>query len=311
MRRKFYTVLERGEKSLRIVPENTQMVALHAGGTRPPFFMIDSYPYFIDVVKLLGPEQPVISLIGHEDMLSAGHYSIEDEAAQHVQTVLRYQPRGPYVFGGCSASGIVAYEMVQQMNTLGHQVSTVVLFDVPNPHYMIEYSAVWTSLNSYRDDLRRLDARQIPLWVALKLRWFIVKTVSRLQNHLLRTNGTPERLDPEEMRSEAARSYRPAPYAGNVLLFRRCRGELSTPYLKLMVACQLRHCEQYLDAMFGWGEVVSGNLEICYLSGLDHLEIFKSEIDRATVKLKLCERLDRISARPSSFQGFQELQQRA
>jgi thioesterase domain-containing protein len=80
------------------------MVTLQAGDSGSPFFMIDSYPYFIEVVKLLGPHQSVISLIGHEDMLIAGQYSIEAEAAHHIQTILKYQPRGPYTVGGCSAS---------------------------------------------------------------------------------------------------------------------------------------------------------------------------------------------------------------
>jgi thioesterase domain-containing protein len=177
--------------------------------------------------------------------------------------------------------------MAHQMTALGHEVSTVVLFDVPNPYYMSKHAAVWTSQNSYRDDLCRLRAREVPLWIALKVRWSVVKIFSRLRNGLRRTDDTPDQSDPTEVRSEAARKYRPAPYAGNVLLFKRSRGELSTPYLELMVACQLRHCERYLDPMFGWGEAVKGNLVICYLSGLDHLEIFRSEIDRTTVARRL------------------------
>src|SRR5579859_4239770 len=115
MRRKFYTVLRADKKVLVIVSENTPMVILKDAGTKPPFFMIDSFPYFIDVVKLMGRDRPIISLIGHEDMLMAGHYSIEDEAARHIQTILEYQPTGPYLIGGCSASGVVAYEIAQQM----------------------------------------------------------------------------------------------------------------------------------------------------------------------------------------------------
>ena len=60
MRRKFYTILKENRKSLEVVPDNAQVVALQAKGTRPPFFMIDSYPYFIDVVKLTGSDQPVL-----------------------------------------------------------------------------------------------------------------------------------------------------------------------------------------------------------------------------------------------------------
>ena len=67
MGRKFYTILRENSKSLAIVPENTQMVALQPARERSPLFMVDSYPYFIDVVKLTGGDQPVLSLIGQEE----------------------------------------------------------------------------------------------------------------------------------------------------------------------------------------------------------------------------------------------------
>ena len=67
MRRKFYTILRENTKSLAIVPEGTQMIALQPAGERPPFFMVDSYPYFIDVVQLTGADQPILSLIGYEE----------------------------------------------------------------------------------------------------------------------------------------------------------------------------------------------------------------------------------------------------
>jgi thioesterase domain-containing protein len=267
MRRKFYTILRSGEKSLIIVAENTRMLALEEAGSKPPFYMVDSYPYFIDVIKLLGVDRPVMSLIGHEEMLMAGHYTIADEAAQHVQTILEHQPRGPYMVGGCSASGIVAYEIAQQMSTLGHEVSLLVLFDTPNPYYMREYSALHMSLNSYRDDLSRLRVHEIPSWAAMKIKALVTKKTGWLQKASLEANGAQAQLGPSERRIELARKYRPTPYSGRVLLFKRHR-ELTG---------------RYLDRWFGWGKAVSGDIEICEVDALDHLEIFKSEIDRTVV----------------------------
>jgi len=274
MRRKFYTILRAGEKSLTIVAEHTQMVALQEAGGKPPFYMVDSYPYFIDVVKLIGANQPVMSLIGHEEMLMAGHYnSIADEAAQHVKTILEHQPSGPYMVGGCSASGIVAYEIAQQMSALGREVGLLVLFDTPNPYYMREYSTFWMSLNSYRDDLTRLSAREIPKWAAMKFKGLIAKKASWLQNVSRGAVGGQDQLGPSEKRIEIARKYRAAAYSGRVLLFKRHR-ELTG---------------RYLDPWFGWGEAVRGDIEICEVNAVDHLEIFKSELDRAIVAQKLRE----------------------
>lgn len=271
MRRKFYTILRGGSKSLVIVAEHTRMLALQTGGARPPFYMVDSYPYFIDVVNLIGADRSVMSLIGHEEMLTAGKYSIADEAAQHVQTILEHQPRGPYLLGGCSASGIVAYEIAQQMSALGHELGLLVLFDTPNPYYMQEYSALRMSLNSYREDLHRLRAREIPQWAALKCKGLLIKKAGQLKNAWRGTIGAEDEMGPSEARIRTARRYRPKPYSGKVLLFKRHRELFG----------------RYLDPQFGWGTAVSGDLDICRVNAVDHLEIFKSELDRTVVAQEL------------------------
>ena len=115
MRRKFYTVLRNGTKTMTVVPVNTQIIALQTGDG-PPFFIVDGYPDFLDVVKLMGSGQPVLSLIAQEDTQStSSNYDIPEEAATHVKNILACQPCGPYMLGGCSASAIVAYEVAQQL----------------------------------------------------------------------------------------------------------------------------------------------------------------------------------------------------
>ena len=73
-------------------------------------------------------------------------YTIADEAEAHIKTILARQPHGPYMLGGCSASGIVAYEMAQRLRARGHEVGLLVLFDTPNPYFMREYSDFWMSV---------------------------------------------------------------------------------------------------------------------------------------------------------------------
>ena len=210
MRRKFYSVLREGVKALTIIPENTRIVPLRAEGSRPPFYMVDSYPYFIDLVKQLGADQPVMSLIGYEEMLAAGRYTIEDEAARHVQTILEHQPEGPYMMGGCSASGIVAFEIAQQMYALGREVSLLVLFDTSNPFYMREYSSFWMSFNSYREDWRRLRAYQLPAWAVQKCMGLFARKTGWL-NGALGVNGGRDHIGPSDRRIDLARAYHPDP----------------------------------------------------------------------------------------------------
>lgn len=278
MRRKFYTILRENTKSLAIVPENTQMVALQSAGQRPPFFMVDTYPYFIDIVRLTGTDQPVLSLVGYEETQSDS-YNIADEADAHLKTILGRQPHGPYLLGGCSASGIVAYEIAQRLRALGHEVGLLALFDTPNPYFMREYSAFWMSVNSYRSDLSKLRWSEIPRWVLEKVRGLKDRKPSWLPwtlNGASRTRSLMDQLRSSTIRVTAARMYRPAPYSGRVLLVKRERDLVG----------------RYRDPNFGWGGVVQGEIEICNVSSADHLEIFKSELDRSTVAQRLRRRID-------------------
>ena len=268
MRRKFYTVLRNHTKTAIVVPDNTRMIALQKGDRRP-FFMVDSYPFFLEVVKLMGRDQPVLSLIAQEDTQSTETYSIPDEAAIHVQSILAHQPRGPYMLGGCSASGIVAYETAQQLRALGHDVGLLVMFDTPNPYFMREYSHFWMSLASYRDDLNRLHWTEYSGWAMGKVRGLIDRNAPGLRVKLGLSNGVSEKvakLGPLSTRMQSARRYRPAPYAGRFLLVKRTQ-----------------MTGRYRHPSFGWSTVVKGKVDVCKVSSLDHNEIFKAESDRVAV----------------------------
>jgi len=280
MRRKFYTILRENSKSLAIVPEDTQMIALQAEGARPPFFIVDSYPYFIDVVQLTGTDQPVLSLIGYEETQSES-YTIRDEADAHVETILARQPTGPYMLGGCSASGIIAYEIAQRLRALGREVGLLVLFDTPNPYFMREYSDFWRSVNSYRTDLSNLRWGEIPRWMAEKFSGLRERKPSWLpwtSNTENRTRSIMDQMGPSTVRITAARRYRPAPYSGRVLLVKRERH---------LVA-------RYRDPNLGWGGVIQSEIEICRVNSIDHLEIFKPELDRVLVARTLRKSIDEV-----------------
>jgi thioesterase domain-containing protein len=281
MRRKFYTVLKGNSKALAILPEDTKIVALQPAGERPPFFIVDSYPHFIDVVKLMGADQPVLSLIGQEETQLTDTYSIVDEATSHVRTILEHRPNGPYFVGGCSASGIVAYEAAQQLRALGHDVALLALFDTPNPYFMREYSHLHMSLNSYLTDLSRLRWAEIPGWLGEKLRGLMgggPSSPSSKSNAANETRSKIEQFGPLSMRVIAARKYRPGSYPGRVLLVKREHELIG----------------RYRDRYFGWGDVVSGKIDVCNISSLDHLEIFKSELDRAAVAQSLRKCIDEV-----------------
>jgi amino acid adenylation domain-containing protein len=280
-RKSFHVVLRQGAKSLAVVPEDGGMVALQTAEGRPPFFIIDSFPYFIDVVKLLGIDQPVVSMIPRESAQRSPVYSVAEEAAVHVRAILECQPTGPYLLGGCSAAGIVAYEVAQQLRSCGHKVELLALFDAHNPHFVRAYSTLRTSLAFNRAAFRRKSWNEVPAWMATKLAK-AVKTLGPQRDSVPDDEGQitdPTRRWPA--RSAAIKKYRPKPFAGRVLVFRR----------------PTNLGGRYLDARMGWGEVVDA-IEVVPLNGSRHLDLFKAESDRVLVAQKLRNCIDEIVSEP-------------
>jgi thioesterase domain-containing protein len=259
-------------KSIAIVTEQTRIIALQSEGEKPAFFMIDSFPYFIDIVNRLGRDRPVMSLIGQEITQTSTDYSISEEAATHVSAIRAFQPRGPYLLGGCSASGVVAYETAQQLGRLGHRVALLVVFDAPNPEIAC-------------DDPARMQWRELPRWMAGKFERACGRHRVRLQiwwSPQHQAANKPQPFAPLSSRIEAALNYVPAPYPGRFLLFKR--------------NCQFTERGRYLDREFGWGRTVTGQIEVYTLSARDHLEIFQAEHDRALVASKLGAALDQAAS---------------
>lgn len=59
--------------------------------------------------------------------------SLNDLAASYLAAVRSAQPRGPYLFGGYSFGGMVAYEMARQAFEAGDQVEGLLLVDAYTP----------------------------------------------------------------------------------------------------------------------------------------------------------------------------------
>ncbi|KAF1946504.1 polyketide synthase PksA [Clathrospora elynae] len=58
---------------------------------------------------------------------------VEGVSRLYLQEIKRRQPQGPYIVGGWSAGGVMAYEVAQQLVNSGEQVENLVLIDSPCP----------------------------------------------------------------------------------------------------------------------------------------------------------------------------------
>jgi thioesterase domain-containing protein/NAD(P)-dependent dehydrogenase (short-subunit alcohol dehydrogenase family)/acyl carrier protein len=118
----------------------THLVPMHLGegGPRTPFFLVAGM--FGNVLNLrhlahlVGSDRPFYGLqarglLGDEDP----HRTIEAAATDYIAEMRQVQTTGPYMIGGFSGGGIIAYEIAQQLTAAGEEVSSVVMLDTPLP----------------------------------------------------------------------------------------------------------------------------------------------------------------------------------
>jgi thioesterase domain-containing protein len=195
----------------------------------------------------------------HPDSIAT---SIEATAEYSVKLIRAVQPSGPYFVGGWCAAGLIAYEIAQQLQVQGQEVALLVLFDSVNPG-RLDGLSVMHLMFVQADELCRKICFHLLSMTRLEFGHLPAYFLERLQNvwHTLTRRTWPARVSREFLRSvlrreppnmyAMGRRYRPKPYNGRVVLFRR----------------SLRAISKYLDWKLGWGGVIAGELDVVEIQG--------------------------------------------
>jgi thioesterase domain-containing protein/aryl carrier-like protein len=201
------------------------LVEITRGGNRPPLFCVHgaggNVLNFRDLSWGLHHDQPLFALQARGvDGTTELHRSIEDMARAYVEEIRALRPHGPYFLAGYSGGGVVAFEMAQQLETLGEEVPLLVFFDTYHPQMPIRTVSLSRKLQRLRKHgfkylketvLDRLErARAVRERLQIKL--CVAK--GRPVPHALRDRHLTESF------GEAAKRYRPQPWQGKALLFR-------------------------------------------------------------------------------------------
>ncbi|MFN8060156.1 MAG: SDR family NAD(P)-dependent oxidoreductase [Vicinamibacterales bacterium] len=211
---------------------------------------------------------------------------VEDFASHYIKEIKALQPAGPYFLAGSSFGGLVAYEMARQLEAQGERVALLGLFDSYGKNYPkpVQRLTMWRrKVNNLRvrvdlhwGNLKNMQARERWEYAREKLGQLpgryhrrIMKRIDRIEEGVrllllpkmlreqLKLTGESAksvgRIDiPRAIRdvqvgvTQAARSYRLQPFAGEVTLF---RATSQPPGI-------------YPDRTNGWGELVTGKLVV-------------------------------------------------
>jgi oxalate---CoA ligase len=234
------------------------VVPIQGKGSRPPFFCVEAGPRYLSLARRLGTDRPFMGLV-HPDTIATG---IETLAEFNVKSIRAVQPEGPYFIGGWCTAGLVAYEMAQQLRARGQEVRLLVLFDSVNPSRLDGLSVmhanlvqgdelcrkIWFHLRS----MARLEFKRLPAYFCARFK-NVWHTLTR-RTWLART-GMAFRRPVFEREYPAmylmGKRYRPKPYEGAVLLFRR----------------SLRPISKYLDEKLAWGDLIVGKFDVVEVQG--------------------------------------------
>jgi len=114
------------------------LVAIQSGGDKRPFFCVPGVGgnviYLYELARHLGLNQPFYGLqaLGL-DGESEPFNRVEDIAAYYIKAIQTVQQKGPYLLGGHSFGGVVAFEMATQFLQQGHEVALLAIIDAVAP----------------------------------------------------------------------------------------------------------------------------------------------------------------------------------
>jgi thioesterase domain-containing protein len=222
---------------------------------RVPFFLIHGVGGNVlgyrDLALHLGRDQPVYALqsVGL-DGDRPPYARIGDMAAHYIREMRSVQPRGPYMVGGLSFGGTVAYEIAQQLTAAGEEVSLLVMFDSFPPRRGNVRRGIARAGERMRMTVERvsyhvrqvldLPGREKLAYVQARAAKVRRRVASRLWRRAYRryerlAHPLPAALwRVHEANAFANREYEMIPYVGRVTLFRareRSVGETGDPTL--------------------------------------------------------------------------------
>jgi len=119
------------------------LVCLQPRGDQAPLFFVHAAGgivfRYLEVAALLGEERPFYALQARGiEPGDLPYPSIEVMAADYVKVIREVQPRGPYLLGGWSFGGTVAFEMARLLEAAGESAPVLLMVDAPTP-FIDEY----------------------------------------------------------------------------------------------------------------------------------------------------------------------------
>ena len=258
----------------------SSLVGIQPSGSKPAFFCVhpaggNVFCYF-DLAHHLGPEQPFFGLQAQGLNGEPLQTRVEEMASRYIEELRAVQPEGPYLLGGWSVGGVIAFEMARQLEAEGQGVALLGLFDSITP------DAAQASAELTETDLLFSFAQHLGLTTAFlsdSLEHLLQATADEQLGAIMEQAKAAYLLPPgirlcdaqrlwKVFKSNvyAVRNYRPQAYAGRLTLFRAGERPLTA--------------QEKNDPTAGWGVLATGGVEVQTMPG-DHFTLLREPHVRA------------------------------
>jgi thioesterase domain-containing protein len=259
------------------------LVLIQPEGKRPPLFFAHAiggevYSYK-ELARHLGADQTFYGLQARGlDGKQPPFRKMETMAARYLEEVQRIQPHEPYLLGGYSLGGIIAFEMAQQLYARGYRQIHIMILDEEAP---VESPPLSRSALNVARNLPHWFLHHVARRPESELRESIRRNLFKLARRVRRAvkggkDSSPKAYEvglagvldikqlPEAHRKvsaalyEALVNYTPQVYPGSLTLFRTRAQPLVNVF--------------GLDK--GWKRAVAGEVEVKIVQG-NHLDMYE------------------------------------
>lgn len=271
------------------------LVPLRETGHLTPLFLVHPagggvLPYY-ELARYMGADRRIYGLQfqGFGEQLES-FVPVKEMAAHYIRAIQETLPHGPYLLGGWSLGGVIAFEMAQQLKASGEFVPLVLALDTRAP---VPSSRRKSIPDSERSTLTSV-ARKLELYMG---RPFLVgetdltslnpdEQVDYLVRQLKAQDLLPEEVDGTWLREflrvyeaniKSVEAYSPGLYPGALVLFRS---------KEALPEVEVEYPEVYQDSMLGWGSLCSGEIKICTVPGNHMTMIVSPNVQALTSSMK-------------------------
>ena len=129
-----------------------EVIVLNSSGTKQPSFWVHGGPgygtYFAGLSQKLGSDYPFYAFQAKGVDGIKMPRDFEEMVEKYIECIKAIKPEGPYIIGGYSSGGMIAYEMARRMHSSGEKIESLIMLDtLPATEEALEKIRIWHSSN--------------------------------------------------------------------------------------------------------------------------------------------------------------------